>query len=137
MSERVCEHGPCGRPVVGRKRYCSDSHRALASKARRQGVVVATADRRAVVEDDQESIAEALRAELEELGVMDRYEARTTLRLARQLDSGVIVGAAYVSQSKELDRRVEELRRRAPKKDDATQMTRESVRDRKLRLASG
>jgi hypothetical protein len=124
----------CGRDFEAKRstaKYCGSSCRARKA----QGKVRASAAR----PDDQESesIAEALRAELESLGVLEQYEARTTLRLARQLDSGVIVGAAFVSQSKELDRRVEELRRRAPKADDPTQGARESVRERRLRLASG
>lgn len=63
-------------------------------------------------------ITDNLGAEFEKLGVAKSYEAATALGLARQLDSGIITGSAYVSLSKELDRRVDTLRLKAVRHDD-------------------
>jgi hypothetical protein len=108
----------------------------MASKDRARAVRAAAVQAAARADEDL-PIAPVLRAEFERLGLLARYEARTALKLARQLDSGVIVGAAFTSQSKELDRRVEDLRRLAPQPDDATQRARGEVQERRLRLASG
>jgi hypothetical protein len=89
------------------------------------------------VGDDEDAIAPALREEFEELGVLKHYEARTALKLARQLDSGAIVGSAFTSLSKELDRRVDALRLKGDlPNDDPGQAIQERFQE-KLRLIAG
>lgn len=82
-------------------------------------------------------VSEALEQELRGLGVADTYEAAVALGLARQLDSGAIVGAAYVSLSKEIDRRVDLLRLRAELPDDPARDMRERLEAKRLRLVEG
>lgn len=87
--------------------------------------------------DESENIAPALREEFAALGVLSVYEARTALKLARQLDSGAIVGAAFTSLSKELDRRVDALRLKAERPDDPIAKIRGDLQEHQLRLVQG
>ncbi len=82
-------------------------------------------------------IAGLLQTDLTKLGVFDSYEARTALGIALQLDEKVVQGAAYVSLSKELDRRVDALRLKAERPDDPTRVIRERIEEKQqhLRLA--
>jgi hypothetical protein len=79
-------------------------------------------------------VSAALESELSKLGVADTYEAAVALGLARQLDSGTVVGAAYVSLSKEIDRRVDGLRLRAELPEDPARDVRERLEAKRLRL---
>lgn len=81
------------------------------------------------------AVHDALYRELHELGVAESYEGVVTLGIARQLDNGSVSGTAYTSLSKELDRRVADLRRRAPRAEDKTQQAQAAVAERRLRLA--
>jgi len=81
--------------------------------------------------------AAKLDAEFTQLGVADLYEAEVAVGIARQLDSGVIAGAAYVSLSKELDRRVDALRLRAEKPDDPARAVKDRLAEKRLSLVAG
>lgn len=78
--------------------------------------------------------AEMLARELNDLGVLESFEAAAVLILARQLDSGVIVGAAAVSLSKEIDRRADALRLKADLPDDPVQKLVGAVEDKQKHL---
>lgn len=80
-------------------------------------------------------VGDALAVELQQLGVAESYEGVVALGLARQLDNGTITGTAYVSLSKELDRRVESLRLKAERPDDPAKAIKDRLVDKKLRLA--
>ncbi len=128
---RLCAAG-CGTPVVGRadKRYCSE---VCSKRARRRAAVA----QQLPAGPPSTRVADALTAELEGLGVADSYEGATALNLARQLDSGSIVGAAYVSLSKELDRRVAVLRLKAERPDDPVAALQRRLDAKLLRLVPG
>lgn len=79
-------------------------------------------------------VADRLGRELVSLGVAETYEGVVALGIARQLDNGSVAGTAYVSLSKELDRRVAELRRRAPRADDQTQSARAGLAAKRAEL---
>ncbi len=135
MAQRSCAH--CGgeiRTLDKRARYCGDSCRAAAAYVRKK-----TGDAPAPTSGaaPSDKVQGPLGRELQELGVADSYEGAIALGLAAQLDGGTVTGTAYVSLSKELDRRVEDLRRKAPRPDDRTVQAREAVQARRLRLASG
>lgn len=125
---RLCACG-CGSSVVGRadKRYASE---ACSKRARRATSTVTPFPS----DPPSTAVADALGKELQALGVIDTYEASTALGLARQLDSGQLVGAGYVSLSKELDRRVDALRLRAERSDDPLRRIRDRLDERTARL---
>lgn len=80
-------------------------------------------------------ISDAVRVEIEQLGVGESYESALTLGIAGQLDREPVGGAAYAALSRELDRRVDLLRVRAlAKNGDATASSRASVAEKRLRL---
>ena len=109
---RVCDLPGCRESLEGmhaKRRFCSDAHR---KESKRKPAGRATPARKAGT-----VIADRLRVELEKLGVLDSYEAQTTLGIAEQLDAKIVQGAAYVSLSKELDRRVDALRLTAERPD--------------------
>lgn len=81
------------------------------------------------------TIADRLQAELEKLGVGGRYEAGIVVGLAEQLDQRAVTGAAYVSLSKEVDRRVEALRMAAERPDDPAVAIQHRLEQKRLRLA--
>src|SRR5689334_16079657 len=100
--DRVCDLKECDESLEGMhvaRRFCSDAHR---KEAKRKPSATPT-------RQGGTAIADRLRTQLEELGVLDTYEAQTTLGIAEQLDAKIVQGAAYVSLSKELDRRVDVL----------------------------
>lgn len=129
--KRPCAAG-CGREVVGRadKRWCSEVCRKRARRAQPATVT------HLPTMPPSTRVADALTRELTELGVVETYEASTALGLARQLDEGRVIGAGYVSLSKELDRRVERLRLTAEVPDDPAR----AIKDRlnaKLQILPG
>ena len=131
-TRRPCAAG-CGAEVVGRadKRWCSEVCRKRAGRA---GPATVT---QLPTSPPSTAVADALRRELVELGVAQTYEARTALGLAEQLDSGRLVGAGYVSLSRELDRRVDSLRLRAVRPDDPARLLREALEAKRLELLQG
>lgn len=130
MARRCCE--TCGRSIEGKRpaaRFCSDTCRKRV--ARSPGSAAA-----AVIEDQGATeVADALRLEIETLGVGAMYEARIALGIASQLDNGTVLGAAYASLSKELDRRVEALRMKVERPDDPAKAVKERLAEKRLRLA--
>lgn len=136
---RACDK--CGdeyEAKTARSRFCDVNCRTAFHKAEKAGVVQQlppSPGAGPTGPPDDELIAPALRAEFDELGVLGLYEARTALRLARQLDSGVIVGAPFTSLSKELDRRVDALRLKAVRPDDPAAAVKERLAGKRLRLA--
>lgn len=82
-------------------------------------------------------VSDALLLELQKLNLVDTYEGQIALGLAAQLDDGSVKGAAYVSLSKEVDRRVAALRLKAERPDDPVKLRSEAVDARRanLRLA--
>lgn len=113
--ERACD--ACGDPYEAktkRSRFCSVNCRVANARAKSHAV----SEPPPAVPTRTTQASAKLDAELEKLGVADLYEAEIAVGIARQLDSGLIVGAQYVSLSKELDRRVDALRLRAVRHDD-------------------
>lgn len=80
-------------------------------------------------------VADALRVELDDLGVADTYEGVVALGIAEQLDAGSAVGTAYASLSRELDRRVDALRLKAVRKDDPAVVVRGLFAEKRRLLA--
>jgi hypothetical protein len=142
---RACDYcGTAYQPKTAKSRYCHPNHRVAAYKAAKAGRPMPArlgppmggppaADPR---QPPSTQVADAITRELEQLALADTYEGTVAIGLAKQLDSGVIVGSAYVSLSKELDRRVDALRLRAPRPDDPAQVARAQVEE-KLRLVQG
>lgn len=101
---RVCDLPGCRESLEGMhvaRRFCSDAHR---KEAKRKPAAKAAPQRKAGT-----AIADRLQAKFSELKVLETYEAQTALGIAEQLDAKIVQGAAYVSLSKELDRRVDAL----------------------------
>jgi hypothetical protein len=126
--KRECACG-CGLPVTGRadKKYAAE---ACSKRARRR----AASEPAVPVVPPSTTIADALREELVELGVIRKAEAAIALQLARQLDAGSIVGSQYVSLSKELDRRVDALRLMGERPDDPVSAIRRRFEAHQLKL---
>lgn len=91
---------------------------------------------RAAAEKASTEVADALGAELERIGLAGTYEGRVAMGIASQLDHGNVVGAAYASLSKELDRRVDALRLKAEMPDDPARVLRERVEGKRAHLRS-
>lgn len=128
---RVCQFGPCQTTLDGahpRRMFCSDNHRKASRLLRNQAATVTVPrvgpDPGAPVST---LVVDALGAELQTLGVADSYEGRVALGIAAQLDRGTVVGAAYASLSRELDRRVDALRLKAERPDDPVRLITESL----------
>src|SRR4051794_34999276 len=101
---RVCDLPGCPESLEGMhpaRRFCSGAH---PKEAKRKPAAKATSARKAGT-----AIADRLGAKFAELNVLETYEAQTALGIAEQLDAKIVQGAAYVSLSKELDRRVDAL----------------------------
>jgi hypothetical protein len=135
--ERACDL--CGTVYEAKRatsRFCKPAHRtAWARGARPKADLPAPpppAEQPALPK-----VSDQLAQELQELQVLDTYEAAIALGLAKQLDSGVITGAAYTSLSKELDRRVDALRLRAEKPDDPARAVKDRLAEKKLSLVAG
>ncbi|MCW2522882.1 MAG: hypothetical protein JWO63_1217 [Frankiales bacterium] len=129
---RLCSG--CDGPLVGRadKRFCSDACRKR--ERRRLRVVPTSPDTTTAASTE---VADRLLAELEQLGVAGSYEAQVALRVARQLDTGGAIGAAFVSLSKELDRRVAVLRLSAERPDDPTRLIHDRIARKQAHLRAG
>ena len=86
---------------------------------------------------DSTDVASRVERELAALNVADRYEAGIVVGIARQLDSGLVQGTAYVSLSKEVDRRMDALRLLADRADDPVRLILDKVDEKQqhLRLA--
>lgn len=110
--QRVCDLAGCEVSLEGMhqsRRFCSDAHRKAAKRAPKTTVPTGRVST---------EIADRYRQEFASLGVLDTGEAHVALGIAVQLDDKVVQGAAYVSLSKELDRRVDALRLKGVQKDD-------------------
>jgi hypothetical protein len=126
MAERACEH--CGGSLEGRRANARFDKESCRKAAKRKPRPEPAAAPKSTV------IADKLHAEFEQLGLLDSYEAQTALGIARQLDDKVVIGTAYVSLSKELDRRVDALRLKAVREDNPVTPLKASVQA-KLRSA--
>lgn len=135
--QRACDL--CGLAYEAKRatsRFCSPKHRTAWAKGRRPTSPIVPPP---LVRDTLSwpKVSESLARELAELGVLDTYEAAIALGTAKQLDSGVIVGAAYTSLSKELDRRVDALRLRGERLDDPARAIQARLEQKRLRLIEG
>lgn len=123
--QRACDY--CGESYEAKtkqSRFHAPKCRVAMHEARKTGRPVPATSQAAAPAakpDRNTDIADRLARELTELGVDGQYEAAVVVGLARQLDSGVVTGAAYVSLSKEVDRRVDALRLKAVRPDDPTE----------------
>lgn len=127
--ERQCDC--CGDPYEAktkRSRFCSTNCRVAYSRGARPtapatpGPPVST------------KVADALVQDLTTLGVVETYEAAIAIGMAKQLDSGTVQGSAYVSLSKEVDRRVDALRLKAEKPDDPVRLILGAVEEKQSHL---
>lgn len=112
--QRTCQH--CGKPFEAQRstaKFCGSTCRARKHQGK-----PASADNPPTAPGTD--VADALHAELHQLGLAQTYEAVVALKIARQLDNGTVTGAAVTSLSKELDRRVDALRLKAIRPDDPT-----------------
>ena len=82
-------------------------------------------------------VHDRLTRKLTALGVIDDWQAGVVLGLAQQLDSGAIVGAQYVSLSKEIDRRVDKLELAAERPDDPVAKIEAQLTEHRLQLVQG
>ena len=125
---RACE--TCGASLEGRRpaaRFCDASCRMR--KRRHPEIAAAVAP-----VEVSTAVADALIEELERLDMAASYEGRVAVGIARQLDNGTVVGAAYASLSKELDRRVETLRVKAERGDDPAKVVKGRLEEKRARL---
>lgn len=113
-------------------RFCSTRCRTAWSRGTRPSA--AESDRPGMQSTD---VASRVERELEGLGVAGRYEAGIVVGIARQLDSGVVQGTAYVSLSKEVDRRMDALRLLAERPDDPVVLIEARLQEHQLRLVEG
>lgn len=135
--QRPCDF--CGQQYEAKtkaSRFCEVKHRVAFHEHTKAGKPVPAADltARASEKPKRTEVADRLERELRELGVFDHYEAATVLYLAEQLDSGAMVGTAFVSLSKELDRRVDALRLKADRPDDPVRLILTAVEDKQAHL---
>ena len=108
-----------------RRVYCSDACRKQAK--RKPQPKIPEIPPSTAVED-------ALRVELDMLAVTGTYEGNIALGIARQLDSGAAVGTAYVSLSKELDRKVDALRLKVERPDNPLALIGAAVAEKRSHL---
>lgn len=134
---RACDFcGTSYEPKTARSKFCSDNHRTDNGKYKRAGKPVPALTRTQPAPPTSTDVADRLERELRELGVFDAYEAGVVLLMAAQLDSGRHSGAAFVSLSKEVDRRVDALRLKAERPDDPAVLIRERFEEKRLRLVT-
>lgn len=136
--ERPCDScGDAYEAQTKRSKYCSTACRVAATRARQAEAARADAEGTVVepAAPPSTKVADALRAELAKLEVDATYEGTIAIGIAKQLDGGHVVGSAYVSLSKELDRRVEALRLKAPRPADPAAQAKAAVQEKRLRLA--
>ena len=130
MAARLCVCG-CGRyfeAATSRRKYFSSSCRARKSKGQLPSPAVPEVPA-------STDVGDALLVELQKLKVDDTYEGRVALGIARQLDRGTVQGAAYSSLSKELDRRVDQLRLKAEREDDPTKVVKGRLAEKRAAMA--
>jgi hypothetical protein len=139
--QRACDL--CGDTYEAKRstsRFCKPAHRTAWARGSRPATELPASPPSGTPEGDlpqYPKAAEMLARELDRLGVLESFEAAAVLILARQLDSGVIVGAAAVSLSKEIDRRADALRLKADLPNDPVKAILGKVEDKQqhLRLA--
>lgn len=133
--ERTCDFcGDLYEPKTKASRFCKDQHRVSFHKANKAGRVIPAEAATAPAVPAKTDVADRLKRELVTLGVFEQYEAAVVVQMAEQLDSGKIVGTAYVSLSKEVDRRVDALRLKAVRQDDPAQQVLGRVEEKKALL---
>lgn len=133
--QRACDF--CGETYEAKtktSRFCEVKCRVANHEAKKAGKPVPAAAKPKREPQRSTDVADRLERELTELGVIDQYEAAIVIGMAKQLDSGVMVGTAYVSLSKEVDRRVDALRLKAERPDDPTRLIRERVVEKQAHL---
>lgn len=81
-----------------------------------------------------DGVVDRVTQELTALGVVNHTEAGIVIGIAKQLDSNTIIGTAYVSLSKEFDRRLDALRLKADRPDDPAAAVRERVAAKRAEL---
>lgn len=119
--ERACDScGDSYEAKTRRSKFCSTACRVAACRVRHAEAAQADAAGTVVEPTAPPStkVGDALRAELRDLQVDGTYEGTIAIGIAKQLDGGHVLGTAYVSLSKELDRRVHALRLKAVRPDD-------------------
>lgn len=131
--QRACDQ--CGEPYEA-KRSTSKYHSAACRVAANRGTPPAELANPKGQTPASTDVADALLKELTLLGLADSYEAAIAIKTARQLDNGTIVGTAFTSLSKELDRRVDALRLKAERPDDPAREIRERFEEKRLRLVT-
>jgi hypothetical protein len=127
---RTCER--CGTEFeakTSRRRFCGSTCRARKAEGR---PAPGPKPKKAKPRTD---VAEALLQELQKLRMANVYEGRVALGIARQLDTDTVVGAAYASLSRELDRRVEALRLKAERADDPAKVIKGRLEEKRAKLA--
>lgn len=134
--QRPCDF--CGRPYEALRktsRFCETKHRVAYAAAMKAGRPIPAVTQAGVpAEPMSTDVADRLERELRELGVFEKYEAAIVVGMAKQLDSGAMVGTAYVSLSKEVDRRVDALRLKAERPDDPLVAIRATVHEKQAHL---
>lgn len=134
--QRPCDF--CGQPYEALRknsRFCETKHRVAYAAAMKTGRPVPAQTSTATPPPPTSTdVADRLERELRELGVFDQYEAGVVLLMAEQLDSGRHSGAAFVSLSKEVDRRVDALRLKAERPDDPLVAIRATVHEKQSHL---
>lgn len=115
-------------------RFCSGRCRTAWKRGKRPTTIVPAAALSQPPSTASTHVSEALERELRELGVAQSYEGVVALGLARQLDNGTITGTAYVSLSKELDRRVESLRVKAERPEDPARAAKDAIAEQRAQL---
>lgn len=133
--ERACDL--CG-TVYEAKRATSRFHapkcrKAWATGARPKPAPVAPAPP-APTGPVLDGVVDRVTQELTALGVVNHTEAGIVIGIAKQLDSNTITGTAYVSLSKEFDRRLDALRLKADRPDDPAAAVRERVEAKRAEL---
>lgn len=136
--ERPCDS--CGDPYEAktkRSRFCSTRCRVSKHEEDKRAAVAGvepTKAPRSSTGPVLNGVHDRLTRKLTTLGVIDDWEAGVVLGLAKQLDSGAIVGSQYVSLSKEIDRRVDKLELAAVRPDDPVRRVASAVEEKQARL---
>lgn len=131
MAKRLCKCG-CGESLEGldkRRQFLNDTHRKQVGRGIAPG-----AKSEQLTGPVSTEIADRYRQEFSDLGVLNTGEAQIVLGMCVQLDAGDIRGSAYVSLSKEVDRRVDALRLRGDRPDSKVSQLRESVVEKQSHL---
>jgi hypothetical protein len=133
--QRPCDF--CGETYeakTAKSRFCKPDHRVQHHKYTKQGKALPAVAAQQPATPPNTDVADRVMRELEELDLMGRYEAAVVIGVAKQLDSGAVSGTAYVSLSKEVDRRMEVLRLSVVPADDPTKVIQERVAEKQAHL---